>query len=101
MSHDIVWTETALLRVEEIGDFIALDRPAAAAKMVNRLFDAVDAIAGQPRSAPQFRQAADSRIRQLTVAPYLVYYRIDDDEKRISVLTVCHQRQRRSPWERD
>lgn len=95
MSYDIVWTSTALERVEAIGDHIALDRPAAARKMVDTLFDAVESVAHMPRRAPAYHLANSDLVRQLAVAPYLVYYRIDDAAEQIAVLTVRHQRQRR------
>lgn len=97
MTYRVVWTETSLRRVEEIGDLIALERPAAAEKLVNRLFDAVEQAAHLPRSAPQYRLASTETIRQLVVSPYLIYYKILDSDESIAVLTVRHQRQRRTP----
>lgn len=99
MTIRVMWTATALRRVEEIGDHIAEERPSAAAKLVSRLFDAVERAAEFPRSAPMYGLANTETIRQLAVPPYLVYYKILDSDKSIAVLTVRHQRQRRAPIE--
>lgn len=101
MSYTVVWTETALQRVEEIGDYIALDRPATARKMVERLFGAVKGVAGLPRTAPRFRLSENENDRRLVVAPYVVFFRIDDSQSVIVVLTVRHERERNEPVDAD
>jgi len=101
MSYSVVWTATALQRVEDIGDYIAEDRPAAAAKMVDRLFSAVTAVSDLPRSAPAYRLSSTENLRCLVVAPYVVYFRINDSEGVIAVLTVRHHRERNVPMDGD
>jgi len=94
MPFRILWTANALERVVEIGDFIALRNPNAAANVVERLFGRVELLADNPRSAPQWPRGADPDIRQLVVDNYIVIYRVVDAEQRITVLTVRHGRQR-------
>jgi plasmid stabilization system protein ParE len=41
MSFRIQWAQTALVRVEQLAGYIALDGPAAAVRMVEHLFERV------------------------------------------------------------
>ena len=38
----LIWTEPALLDLNEVAEYIALDDPAAASKMVQTVFDRVE-----------------------------------------------------------
>ena len=46
---DIVWTEEALRDLDDIGSFIALDDPTAAAGVVRRIGEAVGGLSYFPR----------------------------------------------------
>ena len=46
----IIWTEPALLELDEIANYIALDKPSAAAKLVKQIFERIDQLADFPSS---------------------------------------------------
>ncbi len=93
MTFGIRWTETALQRIEEIGDHIAATNPSAAVRMVDRLFERVETAAEHPLLAPRYRWADDPTIRCLLAKPYLVIYRVHEPDEVIAVLTIRHARQ--------
>lgn len=83
---DLVWTQTALRDLDDIGSFIALDSPRAAEAIVRRIVEAVSALAWHPKLGPT---NDDNQTRRLIVTgtPYVVIYRIAE---RVEILTVFH-----------
>jgi len=73
----IVWAESALQDLDAIADFIALDDPAAAKRLIKRAFANVDQLVDFPKSATSSRDLRGTPYRRLTVKPTLIYYRID------------------------
>jgi toxin ParE1/3/4 len=81
------WTKPALLDLEEIGDFIARDDAAAAAKTVATILDHAEALAAHPHLGRAGRIAGT---RELVVAhtPFVVPYRVVGDD--VQILAVFH-----------
>jgi addiction module RelE/StbE family toxin len=93
----VIWTKTALERVEQIADYIAVDNPDAAVQMIDTLFDRVLMAADHPLLAPIHEPSRDPTIRQLLAKPYLVLYRVDESDALLTVLTIRHARQEPRP----
>ncbi|CAN5795685.1 type II toxin-antitoxin system RelE/ParE family toxin [soil metagenome] len=58
------WSPLAIERIGEIGDWIASERPAAAGRIVNGLFDAAERLKEFPlrgRRVPEFEERTDLR----------------------------------------
>ena len=53
---EIIWTETALDELAAIGAYIALDKPEAAKRLVQRVFVRVDLLAWFPLSGGKPRE---------------------------------------------
>ena len=83
----IRWTGSALADLEAIGDFIALDNPIAAQRMVVGLVASVDALRDHPNLGRPGRLAGT---RELVVngTPYVVPYRVQGDD--VQILAVFH-----------
>ncbi len=86
----VAWAPLALDRAEEAARFIAADRPAAAAKWIDGLFDAVAKLSAFPDNGRMVPEVGRSEIREVLYGKYRVVYRLE--EKRLFVLTVRHQR---------
>jgi toxin ParE1/3/4 len=86
----IVWAAEARRRTHEIWHYIALDDLAAADRMVTRLVAAVEKLAYYPYLGRPGREAS----RELPVAgtPFIVVYRVQDEE--IRIVAVLHGAQR-------
>ncbi len=93
----VVWAPIALDRVEEAARYIAQDRPQAAAKWIDGLFGSVKKLASFPKSGRVVPEVGRPEIRELIYGQYRVIYRLE--AKRISILTVRHQRQRWTGFE--
>lgn len=86
----VVWSPLAEQRAMEAVDYIAEDRPAAAARWLEGLLDHVaqlDQLAERGRMVPEIGRSA---YREVLFAPYRIIYRVDAD--RVVILTLRHTR---------
>jgi toxin ParE1/3/4 len=74
---EVVWTEPALSDLDAIADFIALENPAAAAELVQRVLKHVGQLADHPLSGPELPELPGWRYRQIVEPPCRVIYRCD------------------------
>jgi toxin ParE1/3/4 len=74
---EIIWTEPALSDLDVIADYIALDNPEAARRLVQRVFEHVEQLVTHPESGSVPRELRRSRYRQIVEQPCRVFYRND------------------------
>lgn len=86
MSSRISWTWRAQRDLIEIGDFIAKDKPQAAARWVDRLISAVERAATLPASGRRVPELDRDDIREVIVDRYRTVYQVRDGA--VVVLTV-------------
>lgn len=72
---EVVWSEPALADLEAIADYIALEDPAAAAELVQRVLAHVEQLAEHPESGVRVPELGRSRYRQLVEPPCRIFYR--------------------------
>ena len=73
----IIWTEPALSDLNEIAEYITLDKPNAARNLVKKVFSSVDKLEQFPelgRTPPELKK---SKYREIIVDPCRIFYRID------------------------
>ena len=75
----LIWTEPALLDLDEIAEYIALDNPLAASRYVQRVFDRVERLEAQPKSGKRPPELPRSPYREVAVPPCRVFYRVEGD----------------------
>lgn len=73
----LIWADPALLDLEEIADYIALDNPRAASRYVRKVFAAVDRLKRYPSSGKRPEELPDMRYRELVVPPCRIFYRAE------------------------
>lgn len=71
----IVWTEPALGDLDEIADYISLDKPEAARRLVRRVFERVDRLERYPNSGSVPPELKETGYRHLVVPPLRIFYR--------------------------
>jgi plasmid stabilization system protein ParE len=74
---EVIWTEPALNDLDTIADYIALDNPAAARDLVQRVFKHVDQLIVHPDSGSKPEELRGWRYRQIVEPPCRVFYRRD------------------------
>ena len=83
----VVWTDPALERVDEIALYIVQDNPDAAARWTIELFDAVERLADFPESGRVVPEIGAREVREIIFGAYRVFYRVGSD---VEVLSVRH-----------
>jgi toxin ParE1/3/4 len=73
----VIWTEPALADLEAIADYIALDNPEAARRLVQKIFKHIEQLQRYPKSGSVPGELRGSRYRQIVEAPCRVFYRFD------------------------
>ncbi len=81
----IEWSPLALERVSDIARYLAQDKPSAAEKWVNALFDTVERLGEFPESGRKVPELDNSKLREVIYGAYRVIYRVQDN---IEILTV-------------
>jgi toxin ParE1/3/4 len=75
----IIWTKPALAELDAIADYIALDKPKAAHRLVRRVFSLVEQLGRFPASGSRVPELTKSVYRQLVVNPCRIFYRHEED----------------------
>jgi len=75
----IIWTESALQDLDQIADYISLDKPKAANRFVQRVFDQVEQLASHPKTGTIPNELNGTPYRQLVIPPVRIFYREQDD----------------------
>jgi toxin ParE1/3/4 len=76
----VVWADPAIQDLDAIADYIALDKPAAAHQLVQRVFNAVGMLRKFPHTGCLPAELRGLPYRQLIVPPCRIFYRL---EKRV------------------
>jgi toxin ParE1/3/4 len=75
----IIWTEPALSDLNEIAEYIALDKFNAANRLVKQIFSSIDRLEQFPESGRIPPELERSKYREIIVGPCRVFYRVDQD----------------------
>ena len=89
----IIWARPALGDIQDVVDWLRLDSPSAALRFADRVDEAVTRLASQPRLGrvvPELERHNIGRYRELVIAPWRLFYRIDQGQ--VYVLAVIDGR---------
>jgi toxin ParE1/3/4 len=75
----IIWTEPALHDLDEIADYISLDKPVAATRFVQRVFERIEQLATLPMSGSVPAELKGTQYRQLVIPPVRIFYRAQNE----------------------
>lgn len=82
----IKWTEPALNDLNEIAEYIALDKPGAAKKLVREVFQSTRRLREFPESGRTPPELENTHYREIVIGPCRVFYRVDN--KMVFILYV-------------
>jgi toxin ParE1/3/4 len=83
----LIWSDIALARIDSIHDYIRVDQPAAATRVVKRLQQAGGMIAEFPQSGRPLRRKG-AFIYAVPKTSYLIVYKHAPDT--ITIATILH-----------
>jgi len=76
----IIWTEPALIDLNEIAEYIAIDKPDAASQLVQTVFSKTQRLEKFPESGRKPPELKKSRYKEIIVDPCRIFYRIEKDK---------------------
>lgn len=88
---EVIWAEPALTDLDAIAEYIALDNPAAAGRLVEAVFDATERLHAFPQSGRTPPELPGSIYREVIVPPCRVFYRAS--EEGVLILHVMREEQ--------
>ena len=89
---EVIWAEPALTDLDRIADYIALDKPVAAEKFVQKVFDRVELLSDFPKMGKRPRELPRSTLyREVVVKPCRIFYR--PTEKYVFIVHVMRGEQ--------
>ena len=83
---EVIWAEPALNDLDAIADYIALDNPEVARRLVQKIFEHVDHLESHPRLGSKPEELKGWRYRQIVEPPCRIFYR--EDSGRVLILHV-------------
>ncbi len=87
----ILWTRTAVKRLEEIHAYIEKDSPGNADKWLKKILSKAEALAQTPGIGRSLPELGSKSVREIIAGNYRIVYKIAKDS--IFVLTVRHCKQ--------
>jgi len=75
----LIWTEPALLDLDEIAEYIALDNPPVASRYVMKVFDRVERLEAHPNSGKRPTELPRTSYREVVVPPCRIFYRVENN----------------------
>jgi addiction module RelE/StbE family toxin len=91
----VVFDDESLDDLQRIFDWIAKDNPRAATALIARIFDKAERLSA-PELAHMGRPGLIEDTRELLEGPYIIVYRVIEDQEQVVVLTVVHGAQDRA-----
>src|SRR5947208_17053295 len=91
-AYEIRLMPEAARDLQQIFDYVEKDSPQHAPAIVKRILDAIDSLQQLPRRCKVHRSSRTPRrvVRSMSVPPYIIYYRVYDQDQVVEVLTVRH-----------
>jgi toxin ParE1/3/4 len=90
VDFQIVWTDPALTDFESIVRYLNERNPRAAESVRQSILDHVEQLSRFPFIGPLYERDLTGRAREIACGSYRVFYRVDDSNKRVEILTVWH-----------
>lgn len=72
----VIWSSLAITRVNEIVDFISFDKPDAARKWVEQIFNKIERLKQFPYSGRVVPELNRTEIREIIYGNYRIIYKI-------------------------
>ncbi|MBR9906925.1 MAG: type II toxin-antitoxin system RelE/ParE family toxin [Gammaproteobacteria bacterium] len=88
---EIIWTLNAKNDLVGLADYIALNNPKAAAKLVNSVIKRISTLTLFPESGRSAPELPSLPIRELIVPPCRIFYKVAD--QRVYILHIMREEQ--------
>lgn len=83
------WSRNALRQVKKIGEYIELDSPWQAERVVQRIYSVAERLQWSPTKGKLVPECRDPNLREFSVLSWRVIYRIKSEEL-VEIVAVVH-----------
>ena len=95
--YEVIWSLRATDELKSVGEYIARDRPKAAARVVAAILTRVAQLARFPFSGAKFQRRPEGQYREVSIGKYRIFYRVERAVKRIYIAAIWHGARREPP----
>lgn len=92
---ELIWTRPALDDLNEIAEYIALDNPDAARRLIQKIFASVGTLKQFPESGRRPPELKNTQYRELITNPCRIFYRRDGNIVFVLFVMRCEREFRR------
>lgn len=90
MDFAVIWTDPALVDFESAIRFLLERNPAAAESQRLAILDHVELLDRMPFMGSPYEPDRTGRVRETVCGKYRIFYRVNEIEKTVEILTVWH-----------
>lgn len=87
---EIVWSEEAILNLEDIYDYIARHSPLYAQHQIESITDAAERLRQFPKSGRHIPEFPELPHREVIIGNYRVIYRYESEHDVVKIISVVH-----------
>lgn len=73
----IIWTQPAIADLQAVAEYIELDNPSAASRLVKKIFKRIESLADFPKLGKIPKELPGLSYLEIVVVPCRIFYRID------------------------
>jgi plasmid stabilization system protein ParE len=90
MDFKVIWTPHGLETLRSALEYVAERNPDAAARLGSAILRSVGHLEQFPQLGHVFHKLGRNDVREISVRPYRVFYRVNESQRVVYVLTVWH-----------
>ena len=98
MAFELIWSEPAVADLDSILNQLARTKLESALETGEAITRTVEVLRSFPRIGPFYLKDPRRIIREIACGKYRIFYKVNDEEQRVEILTIWHSaRQEPSP----
>jgi len=90
VDFELIWTEPAVTDLEAVIRYVSARSPVAAEALRLEILNSVEVLVRFPWIGPAYEHDPAGRAREIACGSYRIFYRVQDSQRRIEILSVWH-----------
>ena len=91
----LIWTDPALIDLDRIAEYIAIQNPHAAQSLIQNILDKTELLSKQPHSGKPIPEISETLYREWIIPPCRIFYKTDT--KRLYILHIIRAEKEYNP----
>ncbi len=90
MDFKIIWSDTAIVDLQDICSYVAQHDPQAARLIGRGILDHVGILASFPFIGPTYPRGARGTLREIVFRSYRIFYDVSEESLSVEILHIWH-----------